>query len=85
MLCLQGYCDSGKFDVCVSHASKLMTAPGATMSEAELSVSHTRYLYAELLPSTEVKSVPIVQDGLDGREFRWRESCVWHNEDNKEK
>ena len=53
---------------------RLTICSGSTMSEENVSMPTTRYMYTELLPNTAVENMPTLQDRLDRQRLCWRES-----------
>ena len=53
---------------------RLTMCLGSTMSEENMPMPTTRYMYTELLPNTAVEKMPTVQDRLDRQRLCWRAS-----------
>ena len=52
----------------------LKTCLGSTLSEEDMPMPPTRYMYTELLPNAAVEEMPTLQDRLDRQRFCWGES-----------
>ena len=53
---------------------RLKTCLGSAMSEEDMPMPTTRYMYTELLPNAAVEKMPTLQDRLDRQRLCWGES-----------